>query len=330
MYTDFRKYIDNSMLVEVMSAYSDKKFTFKKISAGFENASFIVYENNTEKYVLRIYNAMQFGLHTRDEVNILAEIEFIQYLYKKSLPVPKIHKTKQGNLCTEILINKNQHFAMLSDFIEGEHVKKLSLQKIAAVAKIQARIHLATNKYKANKFRGRSGPLGIQNWLSVEVKTFKPKKQDLNLFNDGIRLFDLLKSKINSSTITNFPKILIHGDLSLNNLKFKGETIAGIFDFDDMRESIVAEDIGTFLIEVLKEGDLHRLRQILETYFNSYAKIHPLSKDEISLSIYYAAQRRLTFKFLKFMGRWDNAKNEDARAFKEALSQINKMISLVE
>jgi len=137
-----------------------------------------------------------------------------------------------------------------------------------------------------------------------------------------------LGTKINPSTIKKYPPILIHGDLHCENLKFIGDKISGVFDFDDVKKSIAADDIGSFLMEILKTGDSKQLREKAITYFDRYKKIRPISNDEIELSIYFAARRRLVFKLLEFMGIWEDRKTDTIQNFRKVLEQVRRIIDL--
>lgn len=328
MYRDYKKKIDKKIISEALSAYfKDIDFRYEKIEAGYENASFYIFSNN-QKYVLRIYNAFQYGVHPRDEGNILTELDFVKFCGKKNIPVPKIHKTKNGRLFTKVLIDKTKHFAILTDFIKGNQVKRLSLKQIESIAELQAKMHLSALEYNPKEIRRVAGPLGVQKWIKSELKKYKPPNDRKDLIKQAARFIDFLGEKINPATIKKYPPILIHGDLHCENLKFIGNKISGVFDFDDVKKSITADDIGSFLMEIFKTGDSEQLRKKAITYFNRYKKIKPIPKDEIELSIYFAARRRLIFKMLEFMGIWEAGHKDTIKNFKRVLEQVGRIVDL--
>jgi len=329
MYRDYKKKINKKIISDGLSAYfGNNKFSFEKLEGGFENASFLIKTDN-KKYVLRIYNAVQFGRHVRDEKNILCELEFVEFLLKKGLPVPSIHKTKDGLNFTKVQIDKTNHFVILTDYIDGEQVNRLSLNKIKAVARVQAKIHIASMKYKPRILRKRPDPLDVQKWIKRELKDYKPPAKKRFWVLKSMEFFNYFDKKINKKTISGLSMIMIHGDLHLANLKFVGDEVSGVFDFDDVKQSIVADDIGSFLMDVFKTGDESELRKKSKTYFDEYVKINPISKREISQAILIAARRRLIFKTLKFTGLWENEKSDNLEDFKKVLTQTQKILDLV-
>ncbi len=328
MYRDYKNKINKKIISEALSVYFENaNFAYEKIEAGYENASFYIVLNG-HKYVLRIYNAFQYGVHPRDEGNILTELDFIEFCGEKNIPVPKIHKTVNGNFYTKVLINGTAHFAILTDFIEGNQVKKLSLKQVENIAEIQAKMHLTAIEYGTKKIRRVAGPFGVHKWIKSELKKYKPSENKKDLIKHAIDVIDFLGTKINPSTIKKYPPILIHGDLHCENLKFIGDKISGVFDFDDVKKSIAADDIGSFLMEILKTGDSKQLREKAITYFDRYKKIRPISNDEIELSIYFAARRRLVFKLLEFMGIWEDRKTDTIQNFRKVLEQVRRIIDL--
>lgn len=329
MYRDYKKKINKKIISVALSTYfGNNKFSFEKLEGGFENASFLI-KNGRKKYVLRIYNAIQFGRHVRDEKNILCELEFVEFLRKKGIPIPPIHKTKNNLNFTKIKIDKTYHFVILTDYIEGKQVDRLSINKIKAVARLQAKIHISSIDYNPKMLRKRPDPLDVQKWIKKELKGYKPPAKKKAWILKSMEFFNYFDKKINEKSISGLPMIMIHGDLHLANLKFIGDEVSGVFDFDDVKKSIVADDIGSFLMDVFKVGDENSLRRKAITYFDEYTKINPISKHEMSLAILIAARRRLVFKTLKFTGLWENENDDNLEDFKSVLIQTQKVLNLI-
>jgi len=252
-YRDFAQKIDRNIIAKTLSPYSKiSAFSFKKMD-GYENASFYI-EIKNQKYVLRIYNALQFGKRVRSKEGILTELEFINFLRSGGFLVPDIKRTNEGALFTTVLIDKTEHFAILTDFIGGYHIKKLSPKQIMSVAEVQAKMHIAAKRFKSKlPFIKTSGPLGMRRLIRDKLKDYEAPQNRKGLLKQGIVIIDFLDTKINKEATAKYSTILIHGDIHSGNLKFTGDDISGIFDFDDMRTSIAPDDIGAFLMEILKK-----------------------------------------------------------------------------
>lgn len=301
MTRDFKRnnsgFITQKKIAEIVGYYFDSRevFEFQVINQGLENIN-IEIKINQEKYVIRIYNAIQFERFKRNDENILYELEFMDYLDKNGVPVPQIIKAKTGKLFCKAKLGSELHYVVCFEFIDGKEISAPSLAQIREVAKWQARMHNLSTKYKSNHSRQSDGPIDYYVWWTCFIKKNKRIKHKIGLEIE--RVMQELLEEVNPKTICKFPSGIIHSDMHKNNLRFTGGRLAGILDFDDCREGIFAEDISMFLHEILKHKKSFRdLRNKTDAFFSAYQKVRKLSLAERSMAIKFAMVKIYQLKY---------------------------------
>jgi len=145
-----------------------------------------------KRYVLKV-----FKTYTKEEF----ENEYSLLKLLNNLPIGKIKES--------FYINNN--FSILYNQINGLSLRQIDINHIKQIAIFLRNMHQITiNKYSSNK----------------------------NLFSKN-RLYEMVKETKNNQLLSFFNKInitlkndgIIHGDLFLDNAKFKNNKLSGVFDF---------------------------------------------------------------------------------------------------
>jgi len=293
--SDKKRIIDKKLIAQILSNYFDNvcKFKYSLINQGLENLSYLITLDN-KKFVLRIYNDRQFGKYNRSEREIRQELEFMDCLTTHNLPVPEIIKTKIGKLFSAVSLQNKSHFVALFSFVSGKEVKIFNMPKIRAVANLQANMHIIAEGHIKPR-RRINGHLGHQKWQREILEDAKPVHHDL-LFRQYKKMALEISKIIKSIKAESLVKLFVHTDVHEGNMRFQGNRVRGLFDFDDARVSIVPEDIGMFLSVILKSGDLISKKNKADVYFKQYEKVRKLSDYEKYLSLIFAIEKRLVYK----------------------------------
>lgn len=322
--------IDGELVRGILNSYFDfavDEFNYSLIKQGYENLSIRV-QTNSNKHLLRIYNEKQFDQHLRNRVLIEDELNFMNLCSSNDLPVPKIIKTMTGELLASTKIDKTEHFVALFEFVSGIEIKIFKADQIKAVARLQAKMHLLSSNFKFKAPHPIDGYFNHQNWLKYILKDFKSNIHS-ELFNQYLEFSKMITLKLTDLRVKRLRMQPIHADIHEGNMHFVGNKISGLFDFDDCHNSIISEDIGMFLSNVLKKGNLDSLKNTIKIYFDEYKKVSPLSNFEEQLSLYFAIEKRL-------IPRIDDLKDDIVRSsinaldYEQALEQMKKIFIIAE
>jgi homoserine kinase type II len=292
-------FVTKEKLREILGNYYSGDFSvkFEKVDSGYENINVIIWIRN-KKYVLRIYNDKQYGRDLRDEKHLLYELNFLNYLAENKIPVAHINKTIDGKLFSITNLGNLKLFVVLFDFIPGNEIKTFNKEKIVDMAIWMAKIHKLSLDYKPKHIREKDGALNYYNWW-LDAKKKGQEVRDPEIRAAYLPIIKYYQQYINSRTVKKFKTLQIHSDMHQGNLRFRNNKLAGIFDYDDTRHSIIPEDIGMFFHSILKRGDKKSCRIKIKTFFDAYESIRKLSNDEKRMSIFYALEKRYQGRYFE-------------------------------
>ena len=254
---------------------------FKIIPHGLENTSIFILVNK-QKYIIRIYNRLQFNKHERTENTISWELDFMEYMYKKGIPVPEIIYSLNGERLTTVKVDKYSYFVVLNKYVEGRHIKKMTDSHLKEIIQTQALMHIYAKDFKIKIETRRNSEFGFEKMVLKNAdKKIKEDKKYEQLF---LKLKNIIEELLpNLLKLTeNSKKIVIHDDLHEGNLKFEKDKISGIFDFDDATIGTTGADLAKtifFCGRVLKKSDI--LDNRIDKLIKIYTKINNLSEKDI-------------------------------------------------
>lgn len=226
------------------------------------SANFIyMFTYKKQERVLRIVPASE-----RTIKQIQAELDFIEFLTEKGLPVLQpIKSTNQQQI--ETLENENGVFhAVAYPRAPGKFIafKELTKQHWQTCGRMMARLHNESLNFKPHKNRRR------RTWkddLQITREKLATKNQEL------IKILDLIETKVEQIIQKEYYG-LIHYDLCYDNIIWDGESFV-IIDFDDAAYYPLVADIA-FGIDDIREEKLEKAEKIFHWFSSGYKEIKSL------------------------------------------------------
>ncbi|MBT4174109.1 homoserine kinase [archaeon] len=257
--TDFENILKNYPLGEYKS--------HKHIDWALGNTVYLL-KTTKLKYILKVCE--QSG-----EDLLKFQIDVLNYLNKKGIPVAPVLKTKTKRN----LIHYNGKPVLIQKFVSGKHPKKIDEELMKEITNLFGLMH----KYLLRlKLKGKHTCLNHFKPSLDKVGTI-PK---INFRREEKDLIKQLK-KLNQKYLR---RCIIHSDLRDVNLLVENNKVQAIIDWDDAHEDYLAYDIGVFLLDPsVKNGRVDK--KILKSFFKGYQK-HVKLTDEEKKAVYYFIKAR--------------------------------------
>ncbi len=205
--------INKKDLTFINKKFIYEKFkSFKGIKQGIENTNYLLKSKN-KKFILTIFEKRV----VKKEIPFFMKL--MDQLSNLNINCPKPLKNYRG----QYLIKIKNKTACIVTFVDGKDKKKLNFKNCFDVGKTIAQMHLLTKKI--NLYRKNSMNIKYLNPLLNSIK-FKSK--------EFINLKKFLKTNLRDITDKwpkKLPNGIIHGDLFIDNIFFKGNKLSGIIDF---------------------------------------------------------------------------------------------------
>ena len=286
-----------------------------KLAHGEENENYLVLTPD-EKLVLRILNKKRTCfLENPDaiEVNVLFESDVIKKLSALGFAVPQIKKTGRFN----------DKFYQFQSFLEGTHVTPDALNKEQAqeIGRILAEIHSKTKIGKPILEKARGDLFSFAFEDKVEKKYGKKI-----LMRFGKKFFDRLvakkeglKKSIKEKEIK--PNCIIHNDFFYWNIKFEGNKISGILDFDESCIGNSNSDLATTLTEFFLYGNKSYPKNYSEI-LSSYSEIIPIENMALLKEL---MKHRTLYTIFYALHYFFERKTEETRYLKKIKLTLSKL-----
>lgn len=245
-------------------------FNASEISKSIDGVSDSVYFLD-DRYILKIFEDMS-PKSVNEEIMLLKNLE--------SLRVSKVK--------SELFYIKNKP-ALIYDKIEGESLKKAGIVHIKQIARFLKKFHNITKKRKCGNeklFEKSKLTSLIESTDSRELAGIY-ESIDIELNNDGV----------------------IHGDIFLDNVKFKDDVLSGVYDFSEACEGDFLFDLAVVAFSWCMDDKINeeKLKSLLEAYGADVSKKKFCGYMKYAL-LYYATTRYL-----------------DNRDYKELLKKIENL-----
>jgi homoserine kinase type II len=243
------------------------------------------YELKTSKgiFVIRIFGS-DLTEYKRERIKL--EKEVLLYLEKKGFPydIPVPLKNKFGRYYSKIG-NKNY---WIYRKLEGEiFKKKFRGESLKELAKAIAIYHKYISNLKVNK-KGKD--IFSLFWLNEKysklekrLKEIKSRNKTDNLVKKNFPLFKEMLEKLNKMDFK-INLIVVHDDLTHDNLLFKKGKLTGIIDFDSVKIAPRVEDVA-YSSRLSCIGKRGINKKTMSLFLKEYERIVPLTKDEKALII---------------------------------------------
>lgn len=282
MKAGLKHFITDEFLGKIAIIYKLNPSTIKEIDS-WENFIFEADSSDTspiaQSYILRISHSSY-----RELDQIKAEIEWIDFLKTKELPVTTPVLSEKGQYIEEIsLADSTSFYATLFVKVPGETIATnhalMTPPVIEKWGSILGKLHTLTKEYKPKSSIAR------KHWYE------QPEIADMeNLLTDYPVI--LAKAKKHIAYIKSLPKDentygLIHYDLHEVNLLVDGENIT-VIDFDDSQYDYLVADFSSLFFQLVwrfhtaERSREEVVKEFYPQFMKGYLKEHPLSEFWIS------------------------------------------------
>jgi ethanolamine-phosphate phospho-lyase len=251
-------------LTLVLGAYGIDEFSFEPINEGISNSSARI-KSGSKKFVLRVY------AQGKEDGDILFEINFQDYLRAHGIPIPVIHKNKNGEELTSFEVDGKSWQAILMDLVEGQSITtQPSYELIGELATIQAKMHLLGMEFATTVDRPRKLWIDLREGHVSKVENTTVGGQEVRSLIERIKNYSYpLNPKL--------PYGYNHLDLDFDgNVITKENKLSGIVDFEDLQYSPVIACLGFSLWNILDDEGLDAMKHYLQVY----EKVRPLTALE--------------------------------------------------
>ena len=272
---------------------------FTRPSGGTANASVIIVARGGQ-YVLKRRNPRYCNPQ-----QLTYDHYVLHAVRRKGLPVPQPVKTPSGSRWLE----HEGHIYELYHFIEGKAEPDPSMGQVAASGSVLARFHQTTEglQPRGSKSLGRFwDPKKAMVMLGGLLERARAgdtgSLEEMDAAEAASVLEYLLaqvaavEERLPDEAYRDLPQTIIHGDWHPANLKFEGEKVAGIFDFDwvDLQPRMVDIADGMLYVCGVRPpveglGDIWSLTVTpqlklprMKAFMAAYAGVQPLTEAEVA------------------------------------------------
>jgi Ser/Thr protein kinase RdoA (MazF antagonist) len=228
-------------------------------------------ETQAQPYILRVSHH-----HWRSKAEINFELELLDFLKQRQIPVAYPLKTKDGQLSIEITAPEGKRYASLFIYAPG----KIALGDLNPVqgrklGETVAQLHQAAIDFCPQYQRQ---PLNIQYLLDESVQAILPFLQNSHDRQCLLETVDKIKHQLQD-----FPQEppywgICWGDPHSGNAHFTPNNEVTLFDFDQCGYGWRTFELGKFLQVSLNTGVSPRVR---DAFLGGYQAIQPLAESEL-------------------------------------------------
>jgi Ser/Thr protein kinase RdoA (MazF antagonist) len=228
-------------------------------------------ECDTCSYILRITHH-----HWRSRLEVDFELELLNFLHERQLPVAYPIPTIEGNLFVTISALEGDRYAALFPYAEGAiPLGDLDLIQSQIMGEILGRLHHTGQDFT---YQATPKTLNLDYLLDNSLKEIAP------FWSEDCQELDYLKYKADKikSKLADLPKKapywgICWGDPHSGNAHFTQDNKITIFDFDQCGYSWRAFDVAKFLQVSLNAG---MSRKVRDAFFEGYQTIQSLTDVE--------------------------------------------------
>lgn len=225
--------------------------------------AFYILETKRGKFIIKIDKI-------KSEIEVKHEVDLFLFLRRHGFPCLQPLKTKRGRHYLEL----GGQYVLASKNIDGVEVPvaDLSHTQLEAAGHALADLHLIGRGYKK----------GIDNLFSFPrvASMYEEVRKNLPAHLKTItRVLDDEVNYLEGYLDNNLPKGIIHGNLSWENIKFKGSRLVGIVDFEAACRGKFICDLATTVNAICYNEGRYRLDRF-ESLILGYESLRPLSLPE--------------------------------------------------
>jgi homoserine kinase type II len=206
----------------------------------------------------------------KSELEVKQELDLLLHLRKQNFPCPQPLKTKSGRYHLEF----QGKCVTVTRYVDGSElpVENLNTTHLSALGHALANLHLIGRSYK----KGIDNRFGFNRIVAIyrEVRRQMPSH-----LKNIVRVLDDEFSYLENYLDNNLPKGIIHGDLFTDNVKFKGNRLTGVMDFEAACRGKLIYDLATAVNALCFTDERYRIERF-EALISGYESLRPLSLPE--------------------------------------------------
>ncbi|HUI88805.1 MAG TPA: homoserine kinase [Anaerolineales bacterium] len=247
-------------LKEVLAHYAlGELIEYEQNERGFVNTAYEIYTlaaGQRHRYFLRKYKR---GIR---EQELVFEHSLMDHLVAAGMPAARIYKTRSGKSYLhrfEGTDDSTDVFYTIFEYLSGEDRftwvdPRLNKAQLSSSAAVLAQFHIDVGGFTP---LGRRNEPKILDLLPVIAETWAtcPSRSKGTIFDDHIHEYLEPVSANIAATLNilrecrarSLPEMVIHCDYHPGNLKFSGDRVSGVFDFDWSKVDLRLFDLGLAL-----------------------------------------------------------------------------------
>jgi Ser/Thr protein kinase RdoA (MazF antagonist) len=262
---------------EILRAYALPNARAVDEFESYGNDNWLVEEARGRRYVLRCHHL------NADPARIEFQLDLQQHIAAQGIPTTSVVRRASGE---RIAFDEGGTPWVLFDVIEGDEYDFSRLEQAVDAARTLARFHLATETFVAEAAGPEYKAPFRDCWENAErdlrelEAMFTPDAAgDLaclaECWNDTL-------AALPPDHLAALPAGWIHGDYHGRNLVFDGDSVAGVFDFDDVDRGPYACDLAGAVLKFARvsRGSVHLRPDVARIFVEAYAAVRPLTPPE--------------------------------------------------
>ena len=230
-------------------------------------------KTRSHQYVLRVSQA-----HWRSKADIDFELELLNFLQQRQLPVAYPLKTTDGRLSVEINAPEGKRYAALFIHAPGEiALGDLNEAQSRKLGETVAKLHATALDWVS---QSRRQPLSLEYLLDHSVEAIAPFLQHKSTdYNHLLKVKAQLKDQLKDLTTDTPLWGICWGDPHSGNVHFTSQGDLTLFDFDQCGYGWRVFDIAKFWQVSLQSGISRAVR---EAFLDGYQSFQKITKRELN------------------------------------------------
>jgi len=250
-------------LNEIAADYGLPKVTgAREVPEGSVNTHYLL-ETGKGKFLLKIDEV-------KSEMEVKRELDLLVFLRKHGFPCPVPLADRRGRHYREWGGKSLSVYRYIDGrFIDPEDLTSAQLEN---VGRVLADLHIIGKAYK----KGIDNRFGFDRVAEIY---FDARGRLPHYFKRIIRTLDEEVDYLNHYLEGKLPKGIIHGDLFADNLKFRGEKVVAVLDFEASCRGKFIFDLATAVNALCFESGKYSLKRF-ESLISGYEALRTLSLAE--------------------------------------------------
>ncbi|MGA1475649.1 MAG: phosphotransferase [Prochlorothrix sp.] len=231
-------------------------------------------ETKANFYILRISHNQW-----RSKAEIYFELEFLDFLQRRRIPIAYPLRTRTGKLAVELEAPEGKRYAALFIYAPGDiPLGDLNSHQSYRMGQILAQIH---GEGLAFTSRYQRQPLDLSHLLDHSLETIAPflKRRSGDLHYLQHQMSDVRQKLAQLPQTAPFWSVC-WGDPHSGNAHFTSENQVTLFDFDQCGPGWRAFDVAKFWQVAIRTGMNRRVR---DAFLGGYTNVQPLEELELEL-----------------------------------------------